>query len=71
MLQFLQELFFAPPGELSDDEQDPDEQDGKSSNGLADPDDVYNLILVNNTWYILLRLHQVSCWALDDNIDLT
>ena len=67
LLQFIQQLFFAPPGELSDDEQEPDEhvndKTDKSNEmevNSCNPDDVYNLIFVNNTWYILLRLHQVN-----------
>lgn len=75
---FLQELFFAPTGELSDDEQDDDNEEestastGKKNEKLVSPsptpilkdddDDMYNLIFVNNTWYILLRLHQVRAF---------
>lgn len=96
LLVFLQNMFFAQPGELSDDEQDPDEEmeeerqpagdsstntntnntNSPATNKEKDPttsngspvktemkeescDDFYHLIYVNNTWYILLRLHQV------------
>lgn len=95
-------MFFAQPGELSDDELDPDEEmeeerprqsahhdaaaaaesssktnsssavsKEKDSNTTSSGspiktevkeescDDFYHLIYVNNTWYILLRLHQV------------
>ena len=68
VLQFLQDLFFAPHGDLSDDEQDQDEKmtekpnEAVTANGehLISCDDMYNLIFVNNTWFILFRLHQVS-----------
>ena len=32
---------------------------GVDGSGGVSGDDVYNLIFVNNTWYILLRLHQM------------
>ena len=68
LLQFLQDLFFAPHGDLSDDEQDEDdksEEKGEKPINLTGKsplsvDDMYNLIFVNNTWHILFRLHQVS-----------
>ena len=81
---FMQDLFFAPAGELSDDEQEPDEDDAmegdkkevkpssspvkpssRSSTPIikGDSDDMYNLIFVNNTWYILFRLHYVSLYC--------
>lgn len=68
LLQFLQELFFAPRGELSDDEQEVDEMSKKDETTattndvtMTDVDDVYNMIFVNNTWYTILRLHQMLC----------
>lgn len=66
LLQFLQDLFFAPHGDLSDDEEDESmNEQGKFrpivTNGSSEipGNDVYNLIFVNNTWYTLFRLHQV------------
>jgi len=67
LLQFLQDLFFAPHGDLSDDEQDESAEEGKTeeklnlSTKVAKPDDYYNLIYLNNTWYTMLRMHQMLC----------
>ncbi|XP_068710577.1 paired amphipathic helix protein Sin3a-like isoform X1 [Montipora foliosa] len=64
---FLPDLFFAPRGELSDDEDSVKELNGlgkpELTNGLpeAEADDAYNLIYVNNNWYLLFRLHQMLC----------
>lgn len=64
---FLPDLFFAPRGELSDDEDSVKELNGlgkpELTNGLpeAEADDAYNLIFLNNNWYLLFRLHQMLC----------
>ncbi|XP_046857434.1 paired amphipathic helix protein Sin3b-like isoform X2 [Xenia sp. Carnegie-2017] len=64
---FVPDLFFAPRGELSDDEDSVKDSNGcgrsDASNGLpeAESDDAYNLMFVNNNWYIFLRLHQMVC----------
>ncbi|XP_028417065.1 paired amphipathic helix protein Sin3a-like [Dendronephthya gigantea] len=64
---FVPDLFFAPRGELSDDEDSVKDSNGNGraelSNGLpeAESDDAYNLYFVNNNWYIFLRLHQMLC----------
>jgi len=109
LLVFLQNLFFAPTGELSDDEQDADDEMEGTNGGVPavveqdqkppvsmetdtppskekqasttvtstspplissfpkeeESDDFYNLIFVNSTWYILLRLHQVDSFFSD------
>uniref|UniRef100_A0A671TY26 Paired amphipathic helix protein Sin3a n=1 Tax=Sparus aurata TaxID=8175 RepID=A0A671TY26_SPAAU len=68
---FIPDLLFARRGELSDVEEDEEEEeedmemdpDGpKKHNGLpGSTDDAYNLLFVNNYWYIFLRLHHILC----------
>ncbi|EDV28962.1 uncharacterized protein TRIADDRAFT_52359 [Trichoplax adhaerens] len=74
---FIPDFFFAPRGEMSDDEDNSSGDDdngnnsgrvkGSRSNGITesatndDTDDVYSLYFVNNQWYVFFRLHQTLC----------
>jgi len=64
LLHFIQDLFFAPRGDVSDDDDSTKDEDIKKSEKPQisnEMDDVYNLLFTNNTWYIFLRLHQMLC----------
>eukprot|EP00117_Sycon_ciliatum_P016959 scpid21185/ scgid16167/ Paired amphipathic helix protein Sin3a; Histone deacetylase complex subunit Sin3a; Transcriptional corepressor Sin3a len=58
---FLPDFFFAPRGELSDDEERDDSPTGKDSgdNDISSSDS--NMFYLNNTWYVFIRLHQLLC----------
>ena len=55
LLHFCQYLFFAPPGDLSDDEQD----EIPEKKNISYQNDEYNLFFTNSAWFIMLRMHQV------------
>ncbi|XP_065661588.1 paired amphipathic helix protein Sin3a isoform X2 [Hydra vulgaris] len=57
LLHFCQNLFFAPRGELSDDEQ----EEISESKHISYQNDEYNLFFTNSAWFIMLRMHQMLC----------
>uniref|UniRef100_A0A8C2BJ30 Paired amphipathic helix protein Sin3a n=1 Tax=Cyprinus carpio TaxID=7962 RepID=A0A8C2BJ30_CYPCA len=65
---FIPDMLFSQRGVLSDAEEDDDEEDMDLDEGatstaqrLHSCEDAYNLLYVNNNWYIFLRLHHTLC----------